>query len=179
MRPTPWANRGTYVLASQVEPGPRPARVLPETPETRKGPGLWSTAQPTSATLAPPEVEGIVLPFPPGTSTPEDEVPTRWCAFSLAKVAQEDVSLISLTKISSKNVRRCLVATAYAHCAYIETSRREKGLRATTPQETERFRRARDASAAWRAEMCGKAPPSDDDARRLGHLLSGWNRRNP
>jgi hypothetical protein len=33
----------------QVEPGPRPTRVLPETPTTRRGPGLWATTPPVAS----------------------------------------------------------------------------------------------------------------------------------
>lgn len=42
-----------------VEPGPQPKRVLPETPETRRGPGIWAGDR-----SPPASVEILLVPIP-------------------------------------------------------------------------------------------------------------------
>lgn len=98
---------------SPLQPGPRPTRVLPETPETRKEPGLWAATPPRGSVdeSDEPSVLGVRLPFPPGASNDIDKFPVRQCAKWLSPAT------LSVTKVvPSKERIPCLVAFMLSKC---------------------------------------------------------------
>lgn len=70
---------------SPVQPGPRPTRVLPETPETRREPGIWA-GDPPRAPLSPvPLILGVPLPVPPDGDPTEAATPAHFCSNLLTR----------------------------------------------------------------------------------------------
>jgi hypothetical protein len=103
---------------SPVQPGPRPARVLPETPETRKGPGLWSTNPPTaSGENHQPKFLDVPLPHPPGTHLSDAQrEPTNLCADYLLSGAKAIPGFIQYVRTLPRERQRCIVAKAFHGC---------------------------------------------------------------
>jgi len=102
----------------QVEPGPKPKRVLPETPESRRGPGLWATRDP-----AIPEpgviVQGVKIPLPDDTPVADMER-ARACAqgtnATLLKPGVEMGEIFRDGKYIAPDMRACHVFLAWHKC---------------------------------------------------------------
>jgi hypothetical protein len=109
-------------VAPEPERSPH-KRVLPETPDTRREPGIWAArddlpdggplpkANPTWPN--PPVFLSVPLPYTPVTGTDEDRYYARKCAWLLTAF-QPHVAV----DVSGLNPyqRRCLVARAYSAC---------------------------------------------------------------
>jgi hypothetical protein len=110
-----------------VEPGPRPTRVLPQTPETRREPGIWATESPRAAKLPdapakwpdPPHILGWPLPYPPTAGTADDRYYARKCAHYMALQAS-GLPLASPDSLTL-DVAKCFAAKLYRACMGIES----------------------------------------------------------
>jgi hypothetical protein len=96
-------------------------RVLPETPRTRREPGIWATA---SEDLRVAEIigEDLLRSFMPENANPYDRVMVSHCIISLmfVYVANEVESpgvLLHNEKIYTQKQRRCMASTIYHGCA--------------------------------------------------------------
>ena len=95
----------------RVEPNPRPARVLPETPHTRREAGLWASSTPSSW----PQVLEVPLPGPENPSDTET-VPASLCSYFINKRIDEFGLRRALENLSPAE-RKCFVGRAYHDCA--------------------------------------------------------------
>lgn len=108
-----------HVRPRPVVPLSPHTRVLPQTPETRQHPGLWSGDQPRAA-RAPPwrgwptTVLGVDL-FVHDLPAPWQEK-VQECAYLISRVTEEDVMKRALQRLSVTEIQ-CLVARLNAYCA--------------------------------------------------------------
>jgi hypothetical protein len=133
-----------------VEPGPRPTRVLPQTPEARREPGIWASTDPDIRLV--PSVEGVILPspYPP---TDEDAPFVQRCANVLNDVfahraVQEAYSNLLIDE------RLCAIATTYTLCvdAYRDLARH-----LSRAAEVEQLDRLSVAGSEFRKSLCADA----------------------
>lgn len=100
-----------------VEPGPRPSRVLPQTPATAREPGLWSGDQPRGAAISgQPRLFDVLLPFPPEAQTDTARMPTLTCAHNMSVAVLNAGLKESIAKLTPA-VRECMAAKLYVVCA--------------------------------------------------------------
>lgn len=103
---------------SQAQPRPKPTRVLPQTPETRREPTLWATTPPrgdyNDLTRQPGEpipdilFFGVALPVPPDAKDAVDTLPIEWCAKEMTRRAH-DAILVARIMMLPPEQRRCHV----------------------------------------------------------------------
>lgn len=99
------------------QPQPVPARVLPQTPETARHPGLWSSEEPRaglddgSYTLL-----GVRLPTAPEATREVDRALTAICAHQMKQVISQGRFSRDVTSLPGAQAR-CIASKLYAHCA--------------------------------------------------------------
>lgn len=137
-----------YVSPEDVPRSPH-KRVLPQTPETMRGPGIWASDGPYELTRERPAILGVTLPMPEpeedGTLNPEIEwTCARTMNVALAKAARE-------YRTFTQPMRDCLAARLFAWCAdeFAEAGRR--GKQEGTDYDPDRMRR--EAGAAHRSSL--------------------------
>lgn len=106
----------------RIEPNPRPARLLPQTPETRREPRIWATNEPDAPHVnddgkPAPLVLGERLPYEDFQYEPKDREHVRRCA------TKGDAALRSTLKPDqidalTKDERKCLAMSMYALCGH-------------------------------------------------------------
>lgn len=98
-------------------------RVLPETPETRREPGIWS-AEPPDATLTlerdrVPAILGVSIPLP-STNSDVDFLLARGCADTMSiaakKILKSFDAIPELKSVFNLPVKRCAAARLYREC---------------------------------------------------------------
>jgi hypothetical protein len=99
--------------ATRMEPNPRPGRVLPETPETRRGPGIWASGAPSDGAERGPQILDVPLPIGDTLTDPKDYWLTDECAAMMDRAARK---VVGKTKLST-TMRQCLAAQQYYTCA--------------------------------------------------------------
>lgn len=88
-------------------------RVLPQTPETMKGPGIWAVKPPDERAV---KVLGVLVPLGPDIHTQEDALPGEHCGQEAARGFVSDAGLMKeIGRISDKE-KACLVGTAMMEC---------------------------------------------------------------
>lgn len=154
-----------------LQPNPKPTRVLPETPETRREPGLWnSTAPKASLPVGPPQILGVTLPFAPGHDTEGQRYYTHYCAGLMGRAAKKVVGNAKL----SREMTRCLAATQYATCmaglAKLDLKLQNVGT-GTTPAITALVESTLRTALAFERDECpadiGSAPERRDLADKI------------
>jgi hypothetical protein len=98
--------------ATRMEPNPRPGRVLPETPETRRGPGIWASGAPSDGAERGPQILDVPLPIGDTLTDPKDYWLTDECAVMMDRAARK---VVGKTKLST-TMRQCLAAQQYLTC---------------------------------------------------------------
>lgn len=156
-------------------------RVLPETPETRHGPGLWAA----DATLPPPppmrkkgepipkiRVLDIPVPHHENATDALDTGPTEQCAGAVNAVLMGgDAALASRALRLTPNQRECLAALAHMDCLSDLKPRLDRVADAVTK---ERAAWALDAAVRWTNRACAKSEPS----REVPDILSAMTHGN-
>jgi hypothetical protein len=97
---------------ARPEPGPRPTRILPQTPESRRGPGLWATRDPL-ADMPARTLFGVPLPDP---GDAEAKKIRAFCARSVALASRHGEHDAAVSRLVEQE-RRCLAARLYHMCA--------------------------------------------------------------
>lgn len=97
-----------------VEPGPKPTRVLPETPETRRGPGIWAGDEPKAGPQLLPVV-GVVLPVP-DVDEEDDLGFAPQCAGWLAEGVLDHPEFSKMLYDLPKNERLCVLLDTWGIC---------------------------------------------------------------
>ncbi len=106
------------------QPNPKPARLLPQTPETARQPGIWATKSPEQEEYErwsadrerEPLVLGVHLRYPPGTIHEEESRPTNLCAAKIDRLLRVLMSPDQISKLNPKE-RTCLAYRMYGLCA--------------------------------------------------------------
>lgn len=121
--PNPYAP--PQVRPMPPQPQPKPKRLLPQTPETRRGPGIWGTEPPRgdyhelTRHLGDPIPEialfKVPIPLPPDAKDAVDTLPIEWCAKEMARRA-DDAVLGARIYMLPPGERRCLVAHLLDAC---------------------------------------------------------------
>lgn len=103
------------------------ARVLPQTPETMKEPGLWAGDRPMAASSTTDEILGVQIPLPEEAETETEKAPTRWCVATV-KEAIATSNKMALLRQLDPVLLRCLVAMLHEHCADVVAERYDSAL---------------------------------------------------
>jgi hypothetical protein len=104
-----------YVGPAENLPHSPHRRVLPETPDTRKEPGLWAAEPPTSATGDVPEILGLALPPLDLDDSAESLANQKDCADRWAKVLRQSGLGRQRPKMPPAE-QRCAAALMYVLC---------------------------------------------------------------
>lgn len=132
-------------------------RVLPETPASRRGPGIWAGDEPVED-LTPPRILGVPLLTP---DDPKVRAMARRCEqqmdYALVREAHDhEARNLELT------VRACLAAKLYQHCAagYIDEYNERRATDTFMDKVEEARRKAMKAKAdEMVARRCPEEPP--------------------
>lgn len=104
----------------QVEPGPKPTRLLPETPATRREPGIWASDAPSPSASDDgkpvPLVLGVRLPYWLMQDEPDDREHTRWCAARTDALLRKVMTPAEIAALSEQETR-CLAMRMYNLCS--------------------------------------------------------------
>jgi hypothetical protein len=110
-------------------PQPAPGRLLPQTPETQRRPGIWASDIPKDLP-AIPKIDGTIIPFPDGASTDEDKFLTRECSM-MVDGSKGVWDPLDLRNDWTPAQRKCMAATLFHACIHrideINTMRRTNG----------------------------------------------------
>jgi hypothetical protein len=107
---------GTQPRRVSVEPNPKPTRVLPQTPETMRQPGIWASETPEFPHDSPNlRLLGFVMPAPDDIGTMDDLHAPMLCA-SPMDVATRAVDSGGLIGSLSPRERACLAAQLFTAC---------------------------------------------------------------
>jgi hypothetical protein len=109
----PVVGQPSVTVRTVPQPNPKPQRLLPETPETQRQPGIWASG---SVTPTLPLLFGVVLPYPE-IEEKIDRSNTDMCAFTMMSAAAAKHIPRDVWRPWSVDTRRCLAARLYEHCA--------------------------------------------------------------
>lgn len=98
----------------KVEPGPRPTRVLPQTPETMRQPGVWGTTAPRGSDAPMVKVEDVSIPLPPDIDKPALER-AKACGAAVQEAINDNRALINFRRYLP-DMRTCFVFLAWRDC---------------------------------------------------------------
>jgi len=157
---------------SPVQPGPRPTRVLPETPETRRGPGIWASEEPPGEDVAP-KILGVPIPFPPDAKTGADKATTYLCASLMTEQATRIIPREALIGLPG-TWKPCFVAMLHRECGMLLTTNDAFSKREALSFDAveEKRNRALLATAeALVARLCAK-PLSDGEIAAITGMIS-------
>ena len=162
--------------APAVERSPH-SRVLPQTPSTRKEPGLWSgDARAAARTDDEPLLIGERLPYPDGAVDELSRKMARACANLLNQSAHAVKSFDYILRRPNP-IRRCIVANLYYHCAEGMNAVHLLARRAGEhhdPVEAERVRSTMARAKAMMDIECAGIELQGDDARALTETTYEW-----
>jgi hypothetical protein len=145
-----------------MEPNPKPVRVLPETPGTRKGPGLWAVTPPVASSEPghAPEMFNWDVPLPEDDD--EAAAKIKACAKDMKAVSPKVLRQPDIDKMDRVAIvwRECWPHSLVLYCLDAE----QKGMGPFRPLDRIRQRHwdaleraAKRAQLSW-AEHCNAAP---------------------
>lgn len=179
---------GTIHPGPRIEPNPKPTRVLPQTPETRREDGLWAGGPVArghdddgDGDGDGPLLFGIHLPSMDGAETSEDYAPAQRCASTMFDAAMS-VGATPVLGNAPEKIRRCAAATLYYACMK-QTVQRDKAKANPEPHELGAIRRNAETlrvAGRFATHACdGLAIPQDAKtamATTLQHWVQTWTR---
>jgi hypothetical protein len=98
----------------EPEPGPKHGRVLPQTPDTRREPGIWAGGKPPATGAGVVVLETIIL-----LPEPDEQEPmamARSCANDINAVPSADPLLRRSISAIPREERECLAASVFLAC---------------------------------------------------------------
>lgn len=148
----------------QAEPGPKPTRVLPETPQTRREPGIWASDTGAPSGEEWQRVLNIYLPMPESITSAAEAWPVARCARHI-NTRLDALGLMERARaLSTRSIRACLAARLYQFCAQFEADdlARKRAAGEMLVLNVERVMNAILAEAtAFRARACGRQEPRE------------------
>lgn len=170
---------GQRVRKPDVQPQPRPTRILPQTPETMRQPGIWAGDATFDDATREFGVLGVLLPFPTG-GTAEDEATrhqVRICAYISRLMFANIMPEKELAKATDAEVA-CVVARAFRACALKDVAQRD-ALKARgdlySPLINNVVARNRAAAQDFVDRACGADTKTPWTARWTGEALTNWD----
>lgn len=157
-----------YGAPADAPPLPRSphARVLPETPDTMREPGLWSGDQPHAGPVL--KAGGIVLQAPQ-EPTDVDYAIMRRCAIALDAMVEELPTIREVYQRLVLGERMCAVARAYQVCAEKDLLDAARGGHTNAALRLKRIQKAAKDMQKWACEQ-----PRDTDA--VANVVSLFDR---
>lgn len=148
---------GTLAPPRQYPRAPPGQRVLPETPETRRGPGLWGSTPPVASDDPDPSLTLMGVPIA-APSIPEQRSKTAWCVGQV-KVAFHETAYMGRASAWLKCLANVLVK------ACLDAERDNIKRRADPHDAVQRERLVEfESAAALSAREVGRLCPSPPDA---------------
>lgn len=163
-----------------AQPGPRPSRVLPQTPETRKEPGIWASGQPDPEQIEP-RLFGVLMPVPP-SATDYDKKAVYKCVFAMSDFAIRATggtaeALVARLATYTERERGCVAATLYATCLKSikdhYNSEFERGA-VYDPEVASGLQGLIGTANKARDAACRHTPISEDGMRLRDDVLAKW-----
>jgi hypothetical protein len=156
-----------------VQPGPIPVRVLPQTPETRREPGIWAGDDQDppgwNEPLPPIKVLDVDIPMPPEVKTQWDAVLAVWCSH-IADTGMRTNHAMRLELMRRPDDVRCLAAISFHYCTLSLGERRRKEI-----NDRERAGTANDAEILQRYRIDSvQGAARDALIRECGTPLPDW-----
>lgn len=163
-----------------VQPGPKPVRVLPETPETRRGPGIWAANPPEASgddgPLVPERKRGepipqlicgpYTCPIAPEADDALDTTATEQCA-ELIMWGSWKAGLGEYIDALGEPKRTCFLATGLSRClSWLVERAPNKQYDVDRDRQIAMAQHAAAAAERKRVELCGpndKLPPMETD----------------
>lgn len=165
---------GAPVLGQPSQPHGLPrspyGRVLPQTPETRKEPGIWAGDDPRRAPHPPAFVDDVQLPnLEPATS--KDETVMAYGCANMMPHTMRRLGVYPMQGLTYEQ-RRCVVAEYFDDCVksvfkQVPYLFRHEGL----------DKRWRELTAEFRRKACASVKPSKDLDAILNAHPRDWNMR--
>lgn len=161
----------------RVYPRSPHTRVLPQTPETRHGPGIWAAdvhriPQPPVRKVGDPIPHIMVLEFEalvhPDANDGLDAMPTEQCAYTVEHDIYANQSLLRMAFEMTTAERECLAAAAMGRC--LEWAGRMYGVMQGNDRMTWAIKKALEANDAWLRKACAKVKARPDLTRILDTL---------
>jgi hypothetical protein len=150
-------------------------RVLPQTPETRKGPGIWA-AKPASE--EPPDrfVFGIGLPFIPDIPEEDERQQLVYrCARMIQDVIKRSAMVQEWTQLSFGE-KFCIAAKAYDFCARQDQAWFHETEKPVTDYWKDAANRGAASAEDFEKKLCGPKDHSTEAARVFARrVLEQWN----
>lgn len=157
---------------------PKPMRVLPETPQTRREPGVWasSSGEPAWWTKRDPVLLDTVLPYPT-IEAERDTWTTRLCA-ARADAVREQVMRPEEERAMAAKDKACLAARLYVFCATAMEANIASDLKRGEMKDPELQAHLSDVStAAKRMKEAACSEPADEGITRwLERFAARWDR---
>lgn len=107
----------TLTPAAKPQPQPKPARHLPQTPETRKVPGIWAGDAPHASTRRAPDLLDVVFPLPDGIE-PEHVPALAECGNVYGPIFKTLSAVLQHALNLEPEDRACLVDALLGDCLY-------------------------------------------------------------
>lgn len=168
-----------HVKPLPPQPQPKPTRLLPQTPESRRGPGIWAGDATFDDVMREFGVLGVLLPFPTGDSV-EDSAQrgqVRMCAHVAREMFAAIMPESELAKATDAEVI-CVVARAFRACALKDVARRdelkERG-ELYSPLINGLVERNRADAQAFVDHACGPDSKTPWTARWTGEAMKNWD----
>lgn len=165
-----------------VPPRSPHARVLPETPETRKGPGIWAGDRPKAPparkrgdAIPPMTVLDIPVPHAPDAVDGLDTMPTEQCVGAVNNVLLDgDMRLAKRAAALATDQRACFAALATLDCLdallrdYMNLPPSLK-----RPEHQLSIVAALHTASEWLGKVCPPSRPSDEITAILKDMERG------
>jgi hypothetical protein len=155
-----------------VEPGPRPSRVLPQTPATAREPGLWGGDEPT--TTAGPAVLGILLWAPDEPRSPDSAQISSICG-TMIDAGMGHAKTRKAAEALAEDKQECFVAKMLLFCA--------EELGKTYPSPTDatfkRIMATKKTAHDWTRRACNDDTESDTVKALLRDTQAVWPKGKP
>jgi hypothetical protein len=171
-----------HVAPLPPQPQPKPGRVLPQTPETQREPGLWAANIPDDDdSLGGTRLGGMEIPYPLDAAMPHDKAPARMCGLTMtATIERGGFSQRWLSH--NPHVRHCLSARLYERCAAHLLKRHDKALAdgyAVNPRDYAAAKSTDATARDFRADACHRISVSPDGDALVAHIGAEWERTVP
>lgn len=152
------------------QPGPRPSRILPQTPATKRVPGIWAGDGPRASMgrVPHPMLYGVELPLP-DEATDEERKEATLCRDAILRAASSIGTDVTFEQLYGERLL-CTVATLYNFCIGMRYLRAQKA----TDDDVSATAMLRSMSnEAWKMRDLACANVKDDP---LFMLMSRTNR---
>jgi len=172
-----------YVGSPERLPRGTDRRRLPETPNTRKEPGLWASGGPDVVDMTEPRLLGVLLPLPDESDT-DDRATALRCAAGMSTMVtvasgrSVDAAISRAAGLSAVE-RSCIAASLYLACLQTMRDHYDAELQKGdlyNPETLAGLKRLTETAKRFRDTSCHHAPVSPDGDLLRRQTLEIWHR---